>query len=305
MKRKIISIDENKCTGCGQCIPDCQEGALQLIDRKARLVSDVFCDGLGACIGTCPEGAISIIEREAVPYNEKTVMKTIANQGMPVIKAHLEHLTSHGQTAFYNEAIEYLIENDLPLPDHTLPKRKPSAPLPCAGHPPAGRMGEGGVCPPVHHGLHPFAGCPGSAARSISRAQDTGSRQPAISTGASELRQWPVQLSLLHPSAPYFDNADLLISADCVPFACHEFHDELLKGKILIIFCPKLDADIDGYIDKLAAIVNQHTIKSITLAHMEVPCCSGVRYVVEKALEKAGRQIPVTDKTISIDGTIR
>jgi hypothetical protein len=119
---------------------------------------------------------------------------------------------------------------------------------------------------------------------------------------ASELRQWPVQLSLLNAAAPYFDNADLLVSADCVPFAYAGFHEELLRGRILIIFCPKLDADIDGYIAKLAEIFTRHPIRSITIARMEVPCCGGVRYVVEKALEKAGKQIPVVEKTISIRG---
>ena len=113
MKRKIICIDEAKCTGCGQCIPDCPEGALQLIEGKARLVSDLFCDGLGACTGTCPEGAISVVEREAVPYDERTVMRAFAEQGAPVIKAHLEHIAGHGQTKLYDQAIEYLTEKDI------------------------------------------------------------------------------------------------------------------------------------------------------------------------------------------------
>jgi len=306
MKRKIISIDAEKCTGCGQCIPDCPEGALQLIDGKARLVSDLFCDGLGACIGTCPEGAISVIEREAVPYDEKVVMATIAKQGVAVIKAHLEHLSGHGQTDLYDQAIEYLIENGIPIPDHTAPeRRKPVAAHPCSGQPPAGRMGEG-TCSPGPHPVHPFAGCPGSAARSIPReGQGRGMpSQPEPGKTASELRQWPVQLALLNPAAPYFDNADLLVSADCVPFAYAGFHNELLRGKILIIFCPKLDADIDGYIEKLAEIFTRHTIKSLTIARMEVPCCGGVRYVVDKALEKAGKKIPVEEMTISIQGRI-
>jgi len=305
MKRKIISISEEKCTGCGQCIPDCPEGALQVIDGKARLVSDLFCDGLGACIGTCPEGAISVIEREAVPYDEKTVMANIVKQGTPVIKAHLEHLAGHGQTDLYNLAIEYLIETGIPIPEHTPPERRKPSGHPCAGQPAAGRMGEG-VCLPEPHAGHPYAGCPGSAARSIPREGDRGGmlHQPATDQTSSELRQWPVQLNLLNAAAPYFDNADLLVSADCVPFAYPGFHAELLKGKILIIFCPKLDADIDGYIEKLAEIFTRHTIQSITVARMEVPCCGGVRYVVEKALEKAGKKIPVEEKTISIQGKI-
>jgi NAD-dependent dihydropyrimidine dehydrogenase PreA subunit len=219
MKRKIISIDGNKCTGCGQCIPDCPEGAIQIIDGKARLISDLFCDGLGACIGTCPEGAISVIEREAVPYDEKKVMENIVRQGPSVIKAHLEHLADHGQTGLYNEAVEYLKEHKIDVPGN----------VHAAGLP--------------HH-----AACPGSMARSIPRASSATSLRSS-EKAESELRQWPVQLKLLNSAAPYFDNADLLISADCVPFACAGFHAELLRGKILIIFCPKLDSDIGGLLE--------------------------------------------------------
>jgi len=305
VKRNIISIDDTRCTGCGQCIPDCPEGALQLIDGKARLVSDLFCDGLGACIGTCPEGAISVIEREAVPYDEKTVMENIVRQGAPVIKAHLEHLAGHGQIALYDQAVEYLIENGIPIPDHAPPVRAPRkrTTIPAAEqvsrqgaglHTSAQEVGQRGS-----GGPGPFAGCPGSAARSIPR---TGPRQPVGGTTNSELRQWPVQLTLLNPAAPYFENADLLVAADCVPFAYAGFHTELLRGRIVIIFCPKLDSGIEGYIDKLAEIFSLHAIRSITVAHMEVPCCSGVRYVVDKALEKAGTKIPVSEKTITIDG---
>jgi NAD-dependent dihydropyrimidine dehydrogenase PreA subunit len=303
MKRKIISIDEGKCTGCGRCIPDCPEGALQVIDGKARLVSDLFCDGLGACIGTCPEGAIRVVEREAVPYDEKTVMGAIVKQGVPVIKAHLEHLADHGQTALYNQATEYLIENGIPIPDHAAPESGNAPVHPCTPHPVAGRTGEG-ICHSEPHAVHPFAGCPGSAARNISREGGARGmpRQPIGASTASELRQWPVQLALLNPAAPYFDNADLLVSADCVPFAFPGFHQDLLQGKILIIFCPKLDQDMDGYIGKLAEIFTRHTIRSVTVARMEVPCCGGVRYVVDKALEKAGKKIPVEEKTISIQG---
>jgi Pyruvate/2-oxoacid:ferredoxin oxidoreductase delta subunit len=304
MKRKIISIDEKKCTGCGQCIPDCPEGALQLIEGKARLVSDLFCDGLGACIGTCPEGAISVVEREAVPYDEKTVMENIAKQGNSVIKAHLENLTVRGQTAFYNQAIVYLIENDIAIPDHVASEHRVAPAPPGKVHPMAGRTGER-VCHPEPHATHPFESCPGSAARSILRGGQQGiPRQPAGGATASELQQWPVQLALLNPAVPYFDNADLLISADCVPFAYPGFHAEFLRGRILIIFCPKLDSDIEGYIKKLSEIFVQHTIRSIALLHMEVPCCSGVRYVVDKALAKAGVTIPVAEKTITIEGGV-
>ena len=300
MKRKIISIDDTKCTGCGQCIPDCPEGALQMIDGKARLVSDLVCDGLGACIGTCPEGAIGIVEREAVAYDEKAVMATIVPQGVPVIRAHLEHLIGHGQRNLYNKAIEYLIEHTIPIPEHenspALPKQTP-APAPGRGKP-------AGTCPHGPAGHHPFAAYPGSAARSIPRNPHAEARMPDAGAG-SELRQWPVQLALLNADAPYFENADLLVSADCVPFAYPKFHSELLRDKILVIFCPKQDTGIDAYIEKMAAIFSRHTIKSITVAHLEVPCCGGVRDVVDKALEKSGKKIPVTDKTITIKGEIQ
>jgi hypothetical protein len=264
-------------------------------------VSDLFCDGLGACIGTCPEGAISVIEREAVPYEEKTVMAAIVKQGVPVIKAHLEHLAGHGQVPLYNQAIEYLIENGIPIPDHSAPERRKLSPDPGTVHPITGRTGEG-TCHPEPHTPHPFAGCPGSAARSIPKDPPSGG-QTSISA-ASELRQWPVQLALLNPRAMYFDNADMLISADCAPFAYPGFHTGLLKGKILIIFCPKLDTGIEGYIEKMAEIFTRHTIRSITIARMEVPCCGGVRYVVDKALAKAGKQIPVTERIVTIQGDI-
>ena len=278
MKRKIIHIDQEKCTGCGQCIPDCPEGALQLIDGKARLVSDLFCDGLGACIGTCPEGAITVIEREAGAYDEKAVMANIVPQGPAVITAHLEHLIGHGELDLYKQAIEYLDEHHIPVPGHRQPDHK------MQGHP-------------------SFAGCPGSAPRAIPRRHQARSRQQEGATG-SELRQWPVQLILLNPYAGYFDNADLLIAADCVPFAFADFHREFLKDKIVIIFCPKLDPDIDGYIKKLSEIFSHHPINSITILRMEVPCCGGVSYIVNEAMERSGKKIPVKEYTITIDGKV-
>jgi len=275
MKRKIISINEEKCTGCGICIPDCPEGALQILDGKARLISDLFCDGLGACIGTCPEGAITVIEREAMAYDEKTVMATIVKQGETVIVAHLDHLIGHRESDLYNQAIEYLQDHVIPIPPHKKPRDH-----------------------------NPFAGCPGAAAQSIARRPDANNSEPHP-FGESELRQWPIQLKLLNPSNPYFDNADLLISADCVPFAYAGFHQGFLKGKILIMFCPKLDTDIDGYISKLSEILSTHTINTITVLHMEVPCCSGVISVVNQALKQSGKNIPVTEETITIQGSIK
>jgi NAD-dependent dihydropyrimidine dehydrogenase PreA subunit len=283
MKRKIIDIDEEKCTGCGRCIPDCPEGALQLIEGKARLVSDLFCDGLGACMGTCPEGAITVVEREAGAYDEKAVMANVVPKGPAVITAHLEHLLGHGERDLYNQAIEYLEEHYVPIPAHETAGDHPGHGLP--GH-------------------HSFAGCPGSTARSIPRTRRPGARpQPGIT--ASELRQWPVQLKLLNPRAGYFDNADLLIAADCVPVALADFHRDFLKDKIVIIFCPKLDTDIDGYITKMAEILTLHTINSITVLHMEVPCCSGVTNIINQALERSEKKVPVKEFSITIDGQVQ
>jgi hypothetical protein len=208
-------------------------------------------------------------------------MENIVRQGAPVIKAHLEHLAGHGQTDLYHEAIEYLKEHKINIPGNMHADRLP------------------------HHTAHDahHAACPGTAARSIPRNDSSLGRKPSEKI-ESELRQWPVQLKLQNPAAPYFDNADLLISADCVPFAYAGFHTELLRDKIVIIFCPKLDSDIEGYITKLAEIFSRHTIKSITVAHMEVPCCNGVRHVVDRALERSAKKTPVTEKTITIQGEI-
>ena len=269
MKRKIIEIDRDRCTGCGSCIPDCPEGALQLIDGKARLVSDLFCDGLGACVGTCPEGAIDVVEREAEPYDERAVMATIAPQGEAVIRAHLEHLLGHGEVGLHDEAVGYLRECGIPVP--------------------------------VHVGGGPSTGCPGSAARRIEREPTVpaGGAAPAVQ---SELRQWPIQLRLLNPAAGYFENADLLVAADCAPFAYADFHRSFLAGRILIIFCPKLDRELDEYVEKLAEVFRLHTIRSVTILRMEVPCCGGIRRVVDLALERAGKQVPVAEETITIGG---
>lgn len=282
MKRKIITINEEKCTGCGVCIPDCPEGALQIIDGKARLISDLFCDGLGACIGTCPEGAISVIEREAAPYDEKSVMENIVRQGQGVIAAHLDHLIGHGEKGLYHQALEFLKEKYISVPPH---KNVP----------------VGSDRP--DSGSHPFVGCPGAMARSIQRDHQKPGHQ--MEQTESELRQWPIQLALLTPAAGYFDGADLLIAADCTPFAYADFHRDFLAGKILIMFCPKLDSDIEGYIAKLSEIFTRHRIKSVTLVHMEVPCCSGVGYVFRQALKKAGTEIPAHEITISIQGQIK
>ena len=271
MKRKIIKISEELCNGCGVCIPNCPEGALQLIDGKARLVSDLFCDGLGACIGECPRAAISVEEREAEPYDERRVMSNIIAQGPNTIKAHLQHLKAHGEDKLYAEAVAVLRENDLPLPEEES--------KPCA--------------------------CPGTLAGLLGKKPAAPVSVADSPTVSSELRQWPVQLAFLNPhSAAYFDNAELLISADCVAHAMGDFHRQLLKGRILIVFCPKLDQRSDEYAEKLAAIFCRHAIRSITAAIMEVPCCGGTVAILRKALELSGKEITLTIHTVAVDGSI-
>jgi len=269
VKRQIIKIDPETCTGCGDCIIGCPEGAIQLIDGKARLVSDLFCDGLGACIGTCPVGAITIEEREAEPYSEALVLENIIPHGENTIKAHLKHLKSHGETGYYTQALEILKAQGFDIEDLT--------------------REETMAC-----------GCSGTHARKLeprSEAKPAGEVE-------SQLRQWPVQIQLLNPAAEYFDNADLLISADCVPYAFGDFHNRFLKDRIVITFCPKLDQQNDRYIDKLAQIFTLHKINSVTVVRMEVPCCGGTEFIVQKALEKAGKVHMVRLNVISVDGKI-
>lgn len=271
MKRDVITINEEKCTGCAGCVTGCPEGAIKVIDGKARLISDLFCDGLGACIGECPEGAIEIEKREAEPYDERKVMENIVKGGPNVIRAHLEHLHEHGQTKYLNEAIDFLKDKNLEIPDYEEEK-----PLAC--------------------------GCPGSEMQDLSESRMESRKAPPIY--GAELKNWPVQLQLLNPNAPYLKNADLLISADCAPFAYANYHQRFLKDKVLIILCPKLDRTIDEYVDKLAEIFEKQDIKSISIVHMEVPCCSGIEVIVRRALEKAQKTIIMKDYTISIGGEI-
>jgi ferredoxin len=273
MKRKIINIDDAKCNGCGLCITGCPEGALQLIEGKARLVSDFFCDGLGACIGNCPQNAITVTERDAEAYDEKRVMANIVRQGAATVKAHLLHLIQHGETGIYNEAIAYLKENNIAIPEHETAEK-------CG---------------------HEFHSCPGFAAKSIGKKSAKKSKNDSTEI-ESELRQWPIQLMLINPAAPYFDNVDLLISADCVPFAHGNFHRTFLRDKIVIMFCPKLDPHIEQYIEKMTAIFSGHKINSITIVKMEVPCCGGINHVIEEALKRSGKQIPVKSYIIKVNG---
>ncbi|MBN2434152.1 MAG: 4Fe-4S binding protein [Spirochaetes bacterium] len=273
MKRKIIKINEDLCNGCGQCIPDCPEGALKLIDGKARLVSDLFCDGLGACIGHCPVNAISVEEREAEPYNEALVMKEqIIPKGINVIREHLAHLHNHAETAFLNQAIEILQQQGIAVPDYIEMQSK---------------------------------GCPGCSEHDLSyKDKDKATEQTEAIKQKSELRQWPIQLHLINPSASYFDNCDLLISADCVPYSYGSFHQDFIKDKKVVTFCPKLDHSNDRYIDKLTELFKNNKIHSVNVVIMEVPCCGGTGYITQEAIKNSGKNIIYKETVIGIDGSI-
>ncbi|MDI6738002.1 MAG: 4Fe-4S binding protein [Nanoarchaeota archaeon] len=286
-KRKIIEIDREKCNGCGACIPDCPEGALQVIDGKARLISDLFCDGLGACIKSCPMDAMQVIEREAAPYDEKKVMERIIQQGPNVIKAHLEHLKGHRASAYLKTAVEVLNEKGIVTGVPSLSSQAPK-----------------GIANPLENIAEKTmpCGCPGSRAVDM-RSRKTSPYSPGLKQ-ESELRQWPVQLMLVSPSAPYFADSDLVVASDCAPFAYANFHSDFLKGKAVVIGCPKLD-DIDFYKEKLTDILKYNNIKSVTVAHMEVPCCFGLYSAVESAIRDSGKKIPLSAKVISIQGEIK
>ncbi|MGK9369107.1 ATP-binding protein [Melioribacter sp. Ez-97] len=252
MIREIIKIDEELCDGCGNCVPECREGALQIINGKARLISDLFCDGLGACIGHCPTGALTIEKREAEPYDERKVMDYIVRGGSEVIKAHLVHLKEHGQYDYLSEAVAYLNEMGIEIPNIS--------------------------------------------------AHSEDFKGEKIET--SVLKQWPIQMHLVSPLAPYFVNSDLLLSADCCGFALGDFHSRFLKKRSLAIACPKLDSNKQVYLEKLIAMIEQAKIKSITVLIMEVPCCGGLLKIAQQAVEFSSRRIPVNAAVISTDGRI-
>ncbi len=234
--RKIVRIDEEKCNGCGLCIPNCAEGALQIVDGKAKLITDKFCDGLGACLGHCPEDAITVTEREAQDFDEKAV--------------EVHH---HKQT-----------------------KAQPQ---------------------PV------FTGCPSSRAMHF-KVPEAQTETVSNTCSVSMLSHWPVQLKLVPINAPYFQDADLLIAADCVPFAYPNFHQDFLKGKAVVVGCPKLD-DVQFYKEKLTEILKANSIKSVTVPYMEVPCCFGLVKATEDAIAASGKNIPLKKVKIGIRGDIK
>jgi NAD-dependent dihydropyrimidine dehydrogenase PreA subunit len=231
--RNIVRIDEDKCNGCGDCVNACAEGAIELIDGKARLVSEIYCDGLGACLGTCPEDAITIEKRQADDFDEE---------------ATEAHLAKAGNSAGKKDGFV----------------------------------------------------CPGTRAMNLA---PSGEGEAAPTGGASQLGQWPVQLKLVSPNAPYFANSDLLLVADCVPFAMGDFHSRFLGGHSIAIGCPKLD-DSDFYIDKLTQILKANKLNSFKVIHMEVPCCSGLTFIARQALTDSGANISFEDITIDLRGNV-
>jgi len=236
--RKIVRIDKDKCNGCGLCVPACAEGAISIIDGKAKLISENYCDGLGACLGECPQGAITIEERESEEFDEEAVSK------------HLRKGESTSDT------------------------------LPC--------------------------GCASATVAQFETGKDThGHDQEA--TGASPrsmLSHWPVQLTLVPPGAPFLKDADLVLAGDCAPFAYAGFHRDFIKGHALLVACPKLD-DFRAHQRKLTEILCQSSVKSITVVHMEVPCCSGLIQMARQAIKDCGKDIPLKEVTIGIRGDLK
>jgi NAD-dependent dihydropyrimidine dehydrogenase PreA subunit len=287
MIREIVKIDEELCNGCGLCVPNCHEGALQIIDGKAVLISDLMCDGLGACLGHCPEGAITIEKREAQPYNETEVIKEMVAKGKNTVIAHLKHLREHNETAFLQEGMRYLKANVAFLPFDLndvideVHENKPKAASACA-----------------------TGGCPGSktvvfdAPKEFKLADQNTKPQPSM------LRQWPVQLHLVNPNAPYFQKSDLLVAADCTAFSLGDFHSKWLKDKSLVIACPKLDHGAEIYINKLAMLIDEAKVNTITVMTMEVPCCGGLLNLVREAKQMSYRNVPVKSIVVGIKGEI-
>jgi Pyruvate/2-oxoacid:ferredoxin oxidoreductase delta subunit len=241
IKRKMVQIDEEKCDGCGICVPSCAEGALQIIDGKAKLVAEKYCDGLGACLGECPQDAIRIVEIKADAFDEEAV------------KAHLKSLIT--------------------------------------AHPPAE---EAMAC-----------GCPSALIQSFTPppSRAPGRKPDDPSSAASALSHWPVQIRLVPPTAPFLKGADLLVAADCTPFAYPGFHRDFISGRTVLVGCPKLDA-VDPYIEKFAVLFASADIKTVTVVVMEVPCCQGLPVIVKKGMALAGKSVPMEIVVISTRGEV-
>lgn len=254
---------------------------MQIIDGKARLISDLFCDGLGACIGHCPQGAITIEERGAVPYDEKKVMGNIVKQGKNVIMAHLVHLKEHNQDEYLAHAIDFLKENNIELPKEFKE-------------------------PDMKHESHKHlpSGCPGAKMVDFSKQQTQPAEEASGARVASQLRQWPIQLHLIMPTAPYYQGKDVLLAADCVAYALGGFHPDYLKGKSIAIACPKLDEGQEIYIEKIKSWFEDAKINTLTVMIMQVPCCSGLLHLAKQALESSKRKVPIKALVVSLQGEI-
>lgn len=261
-KRSIIKIDEDLCNGCGLCVPGCAEGALQIVDGKARLVREQYCDGLGACLGQCPTGALTIEERESDAFD---------------LASTNDWLTSIGRE---------------PVAHPT--NRAPVTPVE-GGSP----KDQGHAANHAQHG-----GCPGSRLMTFDKSKAAAEETTTKASSKSELNQWPIQLMLVPPTAPYLKEADLLVAADCVPFAYPDFHRKMLKNKVLVIACPKLD-DADHYVEKLAQMIRINDFRSITIAHMEVPCCFGLGRIINEAIKRAGVKVPVMSINVGVQGDLK
>jgi Fe-S-cluster-containing hydrogenase component 2 len=241
--RKIIKIDQEKCDGCGLCLPACPEGALAVVDGKARLVKESYCDGLGACLGECPKGALTIEEREAEEYDAEGVIAHLRERSPELLVRHLEHLRAHGLEA------------------------------------------------------------PGPQPATITCSCQETSWTPEEAPD-TVLRQWPVQLHLVSPAAPYFQDAELLVAADCVPVAYAGFHRDFLRGRAVVVGCPKFD-DVAAYREKLRRIFLEARPRAVLVAYMEVTCCYGLVHLVREALAAAGREIPVETAMVGIRGEVK
>ncbi|MEX2369882.1 MAG: 4Fe-4S dicluster domain-containing protein [Bacteroidales bacterium] len=295
MEREIICIDEDLCDGCGDCIPNCHEGALQLIDGKARLISDLLCDGLGACVGHCPQGAINMEKRVADPYNETEVIKLMASKGRNTVLAHLQHLLDHNEIDFLKEGVGWLRKNEDKL-DFNLQEVTSIIHNQKVERERMKIVSMATAMKPSENG------CPGSQTREIDPINGSVGEIP--SRQSSELKQWPVQFHLVNPSAGYFQGADLLLAADCSAYTLGNFHSDYLKGKSLIIGCPKLDSGQENYLSKLVHLIDQAQINTIHVLVMEVPCCGGLIRLVEQATTLATRKVPVKATVVGVNGAV-
>ena len=275
-KRHIIRINEKKCNGCGICLTNCPEGAIQIIDGKARLISDIFCDGLGACIGHCPQGAIKIEEREAKKYDEKKTMENIVKAGKNTIIAHLKHLKDHGAEEYFKQAVEYLKDNNIDVNYKTEIESE-------------------------YNHIHTH-GCPGAKILDFSNEKTEELNEAGLRK--SQLRQWPIQLHLIPPNAPFFQGKDITLVADCVGYSIGDFHKDYLKNRSIAIACPKLDSNTDSYLEKLTIMIDDAKINTLTVMTMEVPCCIGLLILAKKASENAKRKIPIKSIVVGIKGNV-